>query len=137
MLNIFPDLLFLQLLAPFMLRVAIGVMLFWIGYSYIFKDRVVVVSQISSKWPKFGPFAVWFGGIFDMITGIFLIVGFLTQAAAIAGILIAMDALFAKWFYKDLDKVIKYSRMFYVLLLVISISLLFTGAGAFAFDLPL
>ena len=72
-----------------------------------------------------------------MITGIFLIAGFLTQIAGIAGVLIAIDALFAKLLYKDLDKVIKYSRMFYILILITSLSLIFSGAGAFAIDLPL
>lgn len=137
MLNVFPDLLFLQLISPFLIRVTVGIMLFWIGYSYIFKDRETVISQVSSKFPKLGSFSVWFGGIFEMITGIFLIVGFLTQIAAIAGVLIAIDALSAKFLYKDLDKTIKYSKMFYILIFITSLSLLFSGAGAFAIDLPL
>jgi len=137
MLNIFPDLLFLQLLAPFMLRVAMGVMLFWIGYSYIFRDRDAVVAQLSNKWPKSAVGFVWFGGIFDMVVGALLVAGLFTQAAAIAGALIAIDALFAKFIYRDLDKVVKYSKMFYILVLIISLSLIFSGAGAFAIDLPL
>lgn len=137
MLNVFPDLLFLQLLAPFLIRITVGLMFLWIGYSYMFRDREVLISQISNKWPRLGPFSVWSGGIFEMITGVFLIVGFLTQIAAIVGMLIAMDALFVKLLYKDLDKVAKYSRMFYILIFIASLSLLFSGAGAFAFDLPL
>lgn len=137
MLNIFPDLLFLQLLAPFMLRIVVGVMFVWIGYSYLFKDRAEVIAQISSKWPKIAKFSVLFGGTLEVITGIFLIVGLYTQAAAIAGALIAVDALFGKFFYKELDKALKYSKMFYILILIISLSLIISGAGAFAFDLPL
>lgn len=137
MLNIFPELLFLQILAPFLLRVAIGVMFLWVGYSYLFKDREMIIAQLSMKWPKFARFSVIFGGIFEMITGIFLIVGLFTQAAAIAGALIAIDALSAKFFYKDLDKVVRYSKMFYILVLIISLSLIVSGAGAFAVDLPL
>ena len=137
MLNIFPDLLFLQLLSPFMLRIAVGIMLFWIGYSYMFRDRETVVAQLSSKWPKSAPYFVPFGGVFYIVTGIFLIAGLYTQGAAIAGILIAIDALFVKFLYKDLDKVAEYSKMFYILILIISLSLLFSGAGAFAIDLPL
>jgi len=137
MLNIFPDLLFLQLLAPFMLRIAVGVMFVWIGYSYLFKDRVAVIAQISSKWPKIAKFSVLFGGTLEVITGIFLIVGLYTQAAAIAGALIAVDTLFGKFFYKELDKALKYSKVFYILILIVSLSLIVSGAGAFAFDLPL
>ena len=109
MLNIFPDLLFLQLLAPFMLRVAVGIMLFWIGYSYIFRDRVATIAQLSNRFPKLASFSVWFGGIFEMIAGIFLIAGLFTQGVAIAGALIEIDALFAKILSKDLYKVVKYN----------------------------
>jgi uncharacterized membrane protein YphA (DoxX/SURF4 family) len=137
MLNIFPDLLFLQLLAPFMLRVALGAMFVWIGYSYLFKDREVVFAQLENKWPKFARPCLIFGGIFEIITGGFLLAGLFTQVTAIAGTLIAIDALFVKFLYKDLDKVAKYSKMFYILVLVVSLSLLFSGAGAFAVDLPL
>ncbi|MBL7045120.1 MAG: DoxX family protein [Parcubacteria group bacterium] len=137
MLNIFPDLLFLQILAPFLLRVTLGVMFLWIGYSYLFKDRVAIIRQLSSKWPKLAKVSIIFGGILEAITGVFLIIGLFTQAAAIVGALIAIDALFGKFFYKELDKALKYSKMFYILILIISLSLIISGAGAFAFDLPL
>lgn len=137
MLNIFPDLLFLQLLAPFLIRVAVGVMFIFIGYSYLFKDRAVVFSQLSGRWPKSASSFIWIGGMFEIITGIFLITGFLTQIAAIAGMLIAIDALFVKFLYKDLDKVAKFSKLFYILIFITSLSLLFSGSGAFAIDLPL
>ena len=137
MLNVFPDLLFLQLLAPFLLSVALGIMLFWIGYSYLFKDRTATIAQLSTKFPKIAVFAVVFSGIFEITTGIFLIAGFLTQIMSIAGVLIAIDALSVKILCKNLDKVIKCGKMFYILVFIISLSLLFSGAGAFAVDLPL
>ncbi|MDP6387914.1 MAG: DoxX family protein [Candidatus Pacebacteria bacterium] len=137
MLNTFPNLLFLGLLSPFLIRITVGLMFLWIGYSYLFKDRVTATNQVANRWPKLAISIVWFGGILEIITGFFLIAGFLTQIAAIAGVLIAIDALFVKWLYKDLNKVAKYSKMFYILMLVASLSLIFSGAGAFAFDLPL
>ncbi|MBT3282907.1 DoxX family protein [bacterium] len=137
MLNIFPDLLFLQILAPFILRIALGVMFIWIGYSYLFKDRVAAIALLSNKWPKIAKPSILFGGGFAIVTGLLLIVGLFTQGAAIAGALIAMDALFAKFLYKEFDKVVKYSKMFYILILIISLSLIVSGAGAFAIDLPL
>lgn len=137
MLNTFPNLLFLGLLSPFLIRITVGVIFIWIGYSYIFKDRVIVAEQLKKRWPKGASFFMYFGGIFEIITGIFLFVGFLTQIASIVGMLIALDALFVKMFYKDLDRVAKYNKLFYILLFIASLSLLFSGAGAFAFDLPL
>jgi uncharacterized membrane protein YphA (DoxX/SURF4 family) len=120
-----------------MLRIAVGVMFIWMGYSYLFKDRIAIITQISTRWPKFASFIVYSGGIIEIITGIFLVAGFLTQIAAIVGVLMAMDALSAKILYKDLDKAVKYSKMFYVLVLIICLSLIVSGAGAFAIDLPL
>lgn len=137
MLNIFPDLLFLQLLSPFLIRVTVGLILIWIGYSYLFKERVSTEEQLKNKWPKLAIPMIWFGGMFEMITGAFLIAGFLTQGVAIAGALIAIDALFVKFLYTDLNRVAKYSKVFYILLFVVSLSLIFSGAGAFAIDLPL
>lgn len=137
MLNTFPNLLFLGLLSPFLIRIAIGVIFIWIGYSYLFKNREIMLEQLKKRWSKGASSFMLFGGVFEIITGIFLIVGFLTQIASIAGMLIALDALFVKILYKDLDKVAKYNKLFYVLLFIASLSLLFSGAGAFAFDLPL
>jgi len=137
MLNIFPNLLFLGLLSPFLIRIALGIIFLWIGYSYLFKDREIIMKQISDRWPKISAPIVWFYGIFEIIAGIFLALGFLTQIAAIAGILISVDALFVKWLYKDLSSIAKYSKLFYMLIFAVSLSLLFSGAGAFAFDLPL
>lgn len=137
MLNTFPNLLFLGLLSPFLIRIAVGVIFIYIGYSYLFKDRDVVVEQLKKRWQKSTSYFIWFGGVFEIITGIFLIAGFLTQIASIVGILIALDALFVKIFYKDLDKVAKYNKLFYILLFTASLSLLFSGAGVFAIDLPL
>lgn len=120
-----------------MLRVAIGAMFAWIGYSYLFRDKEMVITQLKTKWSKFATPFLLFASVFYIITGGFLIAGLFTQGAAIAGAFIAIDALFVKFLYKDLDKVAKYSKMFYILILAISISLIFSGAGAFALDLPL
>ena len=137
MLNIFPNLLFLELLSPFLIRVVLGIIFLWIGYSYLFRDKEIIMKQISDRWPKISTPVVWFGGVFDIIIGFLFIVGFLTQVAAIGGMLITIDALFVKWLYKDLDGAAKYSKLFYALMFAASLSLLFSGAGAFAFDLPL
>jgi uncharacterized membrane protein YphA (DoxX/SURF4 family) len=137
MLNPFPDLLFLSLLAPFLIRITVGALFIWVGYSYLFREREAVAVALERRWPRRAMLFILFGGIFDVIAGIFLVAGFLTQIAAIAGMLIAIDALFVKWLYKDLDGVAKYSRPFYILIFIVSLSLLLSGAGAFAVDLPL
>jgi uncharacterized membrane protein YphA (DoxX/SURF4 family) len=103
----------------------------------MFRDRHKVTEMLQQRWSSGASFFVWFGGTFDIIAGLLLIAGFLTQIAAIAGIFIALDALFVKWLYKDLDMMAKYSRPFYILTLMACLSLILSGAGAFAIDLPL
>lgn len=137
MLNVFPEFLFLGLLAPFLIRVAVGILFFLIGYSYLFKMRNSMFEQTKTVGKPFVLFLVWFGGIFEMLIGLFLIAGFLTQIVAIAGALIALNALIGKWKYINLNGIAKYSKTFYFLVFIVCLSLLFSGAGAFAIDLPL
>jgi uncharacterized membrane protein YphA (DoxX/SURF4 family) len=70
----------------------------------------------------------------EIVSGAFLVVGYLTQIAA----LVMAVILFAEAYVELRDgALLKRDIVFYILLLVICISLIFTGAGVFAFDLPL
>ncbi len=72
--------------------------------------------------------------IIEIVSGAFLILGYLTQMAA----LIMAVILFAEAYVELRDgSILKRDIVFYTLLLVICVSLLLTGAGAFALDLPL
>lgn len=133
-LNLFPELLTLEPLAPLILRVALGLIVMNIGYL---------------KWRSEGPqFKIFFEalnlpnkdsvikgfGLLEVIVGLSLFVGIFTQLAALILVLISGIELFAE--YKE-SSLVKRDIVFYILVFAISLSLLFTGAGAFSFDLPL
>jgi len=113
MLNPFPDLLAFALLAPTLLRIVLGIII-------IMKAREKTAISPFTQLTR----VVYFIG------GAFLIAGAFTQYSAI---LVSL-ALLYEMFYLPTTKE---KRTTLILLLTISLSLLFLGAGFVAFDLPL
>lgn len=134
MLSVFPNLLTYQLLAPFILRLVVGLIFLDLGYLKLTKEKES--WNLFFKTIHFQPTIVFvmIFAIIEIVGGLFLISGFLTQLVA----LIFAIILFAEAYIEIRDsQLIKRDIVFYLLLLIICISLLFLGAGAFAFDLPL
>jgi len=133
--NLFPDLLTLDRLAPLILRVVIGVIFINIGYL-----------KFKSEGPRWKLFFEGFGarthagllvtifGTIEIIGGAALVVGLYTQLAALIFSLLTFVEIYTE--YKE-AALVKRNIVFYILLLAIAVSLLFTGAGAFSLDLPL
>ena len=144
MLNTFPELLILGFFAPFILRTAVGLAFLWFGYNKLFQQRteLIVSLQTNPIGPSFlkqyvktlAPFIIWAIGITEILIGIFFIVGYLTQIAALISIILLLKALY---FRKHYPLLAPHSPLAYLLIIAISVSLLISGAGAFAFDLPL
>ena len=119
MLSIFPSLLAFEGFAPFLLRLTLGgIFIFW-AYGKL-KKRT---TNLNTSF-----------GVLEALVGISLIVGFLTQISAMISAIIFIVRIFqkinAKSFLTD-------GVNYYLILLIISVCLLFTGAGFIAFDLPL
>lgn len=114
-LSIFPQLFTFGLIAPLLLRLAVGLFMIYLG-----KDRY----NKTYKWSS----VAYIG------SAVLLILGLYTQPATIVAILaIGFD------FYTE-KKVIPVSKektALYMIVGVILLSLLFTGPGFLAFDLPL
>ncbi len=132
MLNTFPNLLVLGFFAPTLLRAAVACLFFYAAYS-AYKHREAA-SRL--RFPLIGE-ASWAGG-FTMLMyssiGLALLLGYYTQIAAIlAGLTSIKGLLFCKRF----GPLFPYQRSTYVLLFIICLSLLVSGAGALAYDLPL
>jgi len=119
MLNVFPDLLAFGLFAPLILRAAVGFVFVRFGLS-----KILNYSTTNKRVL----------GIIEIIIGGSLIAGFYTQISALAAAIILIGAITIK---RKNPKQIKSSLGFLLLLFVVSISLLVSGAGLFAFDLPL
>lgn len=134
MLNTFPALLSFGLIAPFILRLALGGIFILSGYAKTFKKR----DAFSFVFEELGlptPFIfAWTFGLIELIGGTLLVVGFGTQAVAIIFSIITTLSLVIKVRRRDL---LKQSMSFYIFALAISLSLIFSGAGFLAFDLPL
>ena len=115
MLSLLPQLFTYQLLAPFFLRLAIGVF------------GLVAAKQRYKKPYK------WMAVLYAL-TSIFLIIGLYTQTAAFAGfILLILD-----YFLDRKSASLSWEQiMLRKLMAIVLISLLFTGPGFFAIDLPL
>lgn len=134
MLSLFPGLLTYQLVAPFVLRVALGLLFLNLGYLELTREQ--------SRWRRvfetirFKPIVFWakaFGAI-EIFGGALLIIGLFTQGAAL---LFCVISLAEFWIESREPVILKRSLFFYGLVFAISLSLLFSGAGFWAFDLPL
>jgi len=134
MLNTFPDLLTYSQLAPFILRVILGIIMIDLGFLkfYSERERWVALFDVINLRPS-----VWFVKVFaliEIIGGAMIAVGSYTQIIALVFVIITLSELILEW--KE-ETLIKRNLPFYFLLFTISLSLIFSGAGAFAFDLPI
>jgi len=114
MLSLFPELLFLAPLSALVIRVAAALAF---GYAATAHVRTQNLSMRAI-------------GIIEGVCAALLFFGGYTQAAAIIGIVLLLIYIFAPA-YRTLPLTTN------LLLVVLCLSLLVTGAGPFAFDLPL
>ncbi|KKT21108.1 MAG: hypothetical protein UW04_C0011G0017 [Parcubacteria group bacterium GW2011_GWB1_43_8] len=114
--SLFPELFNFSFLAPFVLRIALGVPLIKHGFG-----KAIAKEKTPQRI---------LGGIV-FLSGIFLVIGLFTQAAAIAvSLIIIVSSIIVggKHPRSWTERLIK---------LAIAVSLILTGPGMFAFDLPL
>ncbi len=113
MLSLFPELLFLAPFAGLLMRIALGVLFMSVAYGRMRKAGTLRVFAVC-----------------DTLLAVFLIFGFYTQAAALLALICLLSWLtIASW--RPLPR----STIF--LASVMAFTLLLTGPGPFAFDLPL
>ncbi|QQG45892.1 MAG: DoxX family protein [Candidatus Niyogibacteria bacterium] len=133
MLNLFPGFLDYGFFAPLLLRLIVGLIFVAHGYPKLFGGFSQTVGFFESVGIKPAKFWVFVVGVVEFFGGIALIVGFATQLAAL---LIAIDMLVAIWKVKAKQGFVG-GYEFDLMLLVAALSLVLTGAGAYAIDLPL
>jgi uncharacterized membrane protein YphA (DoxX/SURF4 family) len=120
MLSLFPSLLSWSQLSPFLIRLVLGVVLLYQAYKDMKSRGATGNKKIL--------------GAIEAIVGILLVIGLWTQLAA----LIAALDLVVRLFFKAKSRAFLTDGVnYYLILLVLALSLLFTGAGLFAFDLAL
>lgn len=134
MLNIFPELLNYSILAPFILRIIIGLIFVDLGVLKFKGERKRWIETFEALKLKPSDILVSIYGLIQIVGGVMLILGIWTQVAALVFALFTAIELSLEW---TEGVILKRDIVFYVLLFSISLSLLLTGAGAFAIDLPL
>lgn len=132
--SVFPQLFDFWFFAPLLLRVVLGAIFIVHGYPKLFKaeSRQQTTGFFASVGIHPALFWVLLVGVVEFFGGIFLILGLLTQIVAL---LIAIDMIVAMWKVKfKMGFVNGYE--FDLILLVVALSLILTGPGAFALDYP-
>jgi|SRR3989344_3207120 len=134
MLNPFPFLLTFSQIGPFIIRVTLG-FLFAAAGARKLSQRCYDFEELFSSFDLPKP-NIWikFLGLIEFAGGIAMLAGFGTQIASI--VLAVITLLFFVIKYRR-PEMLPPSPAYYVLIFAMSLSLLVTGAGAFAFDLPL
>ncbi len=134
MLNPFPDLLTYSLLAPFLLRLIVGFVFIDLGVLLFKKENERWILSFKTLRIPNPIIATKILAIIQVAGGAMLVVGLYTQIAALVlGILTFIEIYLE---YKD-PSILKRNIVFYMLVFTILLSLLLSGAGAFAIDLPL
>ncbi|MDB5259699.1 MAG: hypothetical protein JWO73_907 [Candidatus Taylorbacteria bacterium] len=122
--SIFPAFFTYGLIAPLLLRLVLGAVLALWGLKNVQKKTAEGKAETQTLVL----------GIVDLVSGVLLIIGLFTQAAA----LVAVILLGVKLVNKATSKALFTDGVnYYFILFVIAISILFSGAGFLAFDLPL
>ena len=134
MLNPFPELLTFSLLGPFILRLVIGVIFIDLGVLKLRGEKSRWLASFNTLGLRPADLFLTLYAFVQIIAGLFILVGLWTQIAAIVLVIFTAIEFYIEWSAKE---ILKRSIVFYILLLAILLSLLLTGAGAYAFDLPL
>ncbi|MHB1118357.1 MAG: DoxX family protein [Minisyncoccota bacterium] len=133
--SLFPSLFDYSFLAIGILRITLGLIVIGFAYTNTFKGRADTLAFFEKLRIRPANIFLKIAVGIELLMGILLTLGYYTQAAAlVAGVLMSLVALI-KWHRPNLLP--HNTAAFYLLLAVVSFTLLFIGPGAFAFDLPL
>ncbi len=125
MLSLFPELLDWSWYVPLVFRLFLGAYL--VGVGWMFTKRHAGVKGDNSASAFIG------GGILLVLLGLFFLFGIFVQALGAIGFVLSVVALF---FRRGNPEAAETPR-FYLLIGIVSLSLVFLGPGPFSFDLPL
>ncbi len=126
MLSIFPAFFTYKLLAPFILRIILGIVFLELGYLKLGKEKKAWHDFFETIHLKPSYTFVTIMALIEIAAGCLILVGYMTQVAA----LVMSVILFAETYIEFRDgTLLKRDIVFYLLTLAICLSLLFSGAG--------
>ncbi len=119
---------------PLVLRLALGAIFFYHGYDKIFVKGIPAITgfmtSLGLPLPMLMAYLVSYG---ELISGILLIVGFLTYWVAIIDIIIALVAFFTVHAAKGFA-ISGGGYEFIMLIFAASVAILISGAGKYSVD---
>ena len=134
MLNPFPDLLMYSFIAPFILRVLLGLIFIDLGVLKLRDEKAGWLASFETLGLRPADLFVSIYALLQIVGGLLLLIGLWTQVAALAFAIFSGIELYVEWKARD---ILKRDMVFYLLIFTISLSLLLTGAGKYAIDIPL
>ena len=132
MLSLFPQILFLEPVGITLLRVTAGMVFLYLAYWH--SGRVRELSDVRFIIIGKGAWIVYGAILFEGAVGPGLFIGYPTQLAALLGAMMALKSVIWRSRYPQFFPL---ERAASFMLLAICLSLIVTGAGSYAFDLPL
>ncbi len=132
MVNVFP-ILFLAPLAHTVLRIVAGLLLAKLALRHVHHAKELAPRLHFPFFPFPNFLALWLA-LTELVIAFMYIAGFYTQIAALIAMVYCIKFIVL---YRKVQGPHIPSKMFFVLLFAVSLSLFITGAGAFAFDLPI
>ncbi len=131
-LNTFPQLLTFGIFAPLVLRIIIGFIAINLGSLKLTKERSRWTALFDTiHFHPSGIFVRLFASI-EIIGGLMLVGGAYTQIIAAVFSMIYLASAVLEYREEGIEE---RTLPFYILMFAISFSLIFTGAGAFGFDI--
>ena len=122
------------MLGPVILRLVIGLIFIDLGILKFRAEKTRWLASFETLGIRPADLFVPVYASLQILGGILLILGLWTQAAALVFVIFTGIELYVEMNAKE---VLKRDLVFYLLFFVISLSLLLTGAGSFAIDIPL
>lgn len=134
MLNPFPEFLMYSLVSPFILRILLGLIFIDLGFLKFRSEKEAWLASLETLGLRPADLFLPLYALLQIIGGLLLLVGLWTQVAAMAFVIFTGIELYIEWRARE---ILKRDMVFYLLIFIISLSLLLTGAGAYAIDIPL
>lgn len=134
MLNPFPELLMYSMLAPFILRVLLSLIFIDLGFLKFRGEKESWRASFDTLGLRPADLFLSLYALLQILGGLLLLVGLWTQVAALAFVIFSGTELYVEWKARE---ILKRDMVFYLIIFAISLSLLLSGAGAYAIDIPL
>ncbi|MEK7177008.1 MAG: DoxX family membrane protein [Patescibacteria group bacterium] len=134
MLNPFPELLMYSTLGPLILRLLLGLIFIDLGILKFKSEKERWLDSFETLGLRPAGLLLPLYASLQILGGLLLLLGLWTQVAALAFVIFSGVELFVEWKARE---ILKRDLIFYLFIFVISLSLLVTGAGAYALDIPL